>query len=189
MRAVPIELRTLRLMNNRNTSRARLCKQHFESWSYLIAPDPQFSHAEIGNHRVQAVEMVVMRVRERDNVKLLQPARPQIRRFDFFANINSRAIAARPFRAGEAAAVNQHCPAIRERGENRISLPDVEDSDFKLAAFEMRREGMSRDQNGERAQGNSGSPFRGANRRSKLPTRKACGSEWGRSARGGCEAD
>ena len=58
-------------------------------------PNPQFVHLKIRDHAVQPVQMIVMRVRQRHYVQLLNSARPQIRRHHFLAHIWPCAVAAR----------------------------------------------------------------------------------------------
>jgi len=54
----------------------RFREQRFESRRFLIAPDPQFAYAEIIEDTVQAIQVIVMRVREGDDVDLLKSPRP-----------------------------------------------------------------------------------------------------------------
>ena len=54
-----------------SNARLRFGNQPLESGSVLIAPHPQFAHLKILDHAVQPVEMIVVRVRQRDQVDAL----------------------------------------------------------------------------------------------------------------------
>jgi len=163
-------------MNDADSARAGFREQGFEGGRFFVAANPQFGNAKILDDGVEAVEMVVVRVGERDDVEALEAAGPEVGRDDFFADVGASAIAAGPRGAGEAAAVDEHSAAIGEGGEDRVTLADIEDVDGELAALKRRPEGMGGDEYGERGEGERREPFGGANGWARAATREAGGS-------------
>src|SRR5208282_3986989 len=100
---------------------------------------------KILNHAVQAVEMIVMRMRERHHIEPLDSARPKVRRDNFLADIDPRAVTANPLRAGLATAVNEHRTSIGEGREYRVALSNVEHGHLEFPAIKCRRERMNCD--------------------------------------------
>src|ERR1041385_8552992 len=96
---------------------------------------------EVFNNAGQAADMVAMRVRERNHIKMLQPARPQVGRNHVFAKIELTA-----HRSNAAAAVDQNGSSLGRNHQEGIALPHVNGGNFKLAAFDLRR-GMIRGNN------------------------------------------
>src|ERR1041385_7255344 len=89
---------------------------------------------KVFNDARQAADMVAMRMRERDHVKMVQSSRPKIRRNHIFAKIKLTA-----HRPDTAAAVDQHGLSLRRNHKQGISLAYVDSGNFKLAAFNLRR--------------------------------------------------
>ena len=65
---MPIGFGALKLVYDGNTTRTSFLKQTLERGPLVIAPHPQFADLEIGEHGVEAVNMVVIGVRKRNHV-------------------------------------------------------------------------------------------------------------------------
>src|SRR5690348_15262145 len=74
----------------------------------FIASDPQLTDLKIIQHGSQAIDVVVMRVREQNHIEALNSARPKIRRDDLFADVEAGVIAADVYFASQPAAVDEH---------------------------------------------------------------------------------
>src|ERR1700722_8602296 len=102
--------------------------------------------------------MIVMRVREGDHIEALDSARPEIRPHPLLAPVEPGTLTADPFRSWLPAAVNQHRPAIRKRGEYRVALPNIEHAHLQLAAIQHGGEGMGAYDRHQRAKRNEVRP-------------------------------
>src|ERR1700693_4069337 len=76
--------------------------------------------------------MILMSVREGDNVEFLKAARPQIRRNRLLSWIDPAAALPRE-PAERAASVDQHRLPSRRNDEKRISLSDIQDAHLQLS--------------------------------------------------------
>src|SRR5580704_7988174 len=79
-----------------------------------VAPHPEFTDAKIFKNGRKSSKMIFVRMREGDNVDFFQPARPQIRRNDILANVNTGAHASRMEISEFAAPIDQHGATARE---------------------------------------------------------------------------
>ena len=110
-----------------------------------IAPDPQFADAKIFKDRGQASQVILVGMREGDNIDLFEPARPQIRRNNILANINPGAHPARMKISEFAAPVDQHRAPAREGKKKAVALAHIEHRQFQALWREARRKRISRD--------------------------------------------
>src|SRR4051812_46833690 len=95
---------------------------------------------EVFNNARQSANMVAVRMRERNDVKVVQASRPKIRRDHIFAKIEFTA-----HRTNAAATINEHGSSLGRNYEQGISLSDVDGRDFQLAALNVRRGMVNRD--------------------------------------------
>ena len=110
-----------------------------------VASNPEFTDAKIFKNGRKSSKMILVRMREGDNVNLFQPARPQIRRNDILANVNSGAHAARMEISEFAASIDQHRAPAREGKKKAVALSHVKHRQFQTLRREARRKGMRRD--------------------------------------------
>ena len=89
--------------------------------------------------------MVVMRMRQRHHIELLDSTRPQIWRHHVFPRVRPRSRTANGFSARLAATVDQHHVPAGRNHENRIALTHIENAHLEFPVLQPRRKRVSRD--------------------------------------------
>src|ERR1700730_9717998 len=110
-----------------------------------ITSNPEFTDAKIFKYCRQPSKMILVGMREGDNINSFEPTRPQIRRNDILTNINSGAHSARMKIAEFATSIDQHRASPREGEEKAVALAHVEHGQFQAMRREMRGEWMRGD--------------------------------------------
>src|SRR6266851_2892743 len=109
------------------------CREDLPVGSALnVASNPEFTDMEIFKNGWQPSKVILVRMREGNNVNLFQPARPQIRRNDILAYINPGTHAARMKISDFAAPIDQHRAPARERKKKAVALADVQHRQFQM---------------------------------------------------------
>src|SRR5580700_9555093 len=132
-------------MPDRHAVRTRGCKDVPVGGALNIASNPQFPDAKIFKNGWQTAKVIFMGMREDDNVNLLQPARPQVRRNDILAHVDSGAHPARMKISKFAAPIDQHRAPAREGKKKAVALAHVEYRQFQTLGSETRRKWMRGD--------------------------------------------
>src|SRR4029077_8640497 len=90
-------------------------RQHLPVGRALNIPsDPEFTNSEIFKYSGQASKVILVGMRESDNVNLFEPSRPQKRRDDILANIDPGTHAARMKISKLATTIDKHGVPLRE---------------------------------------------------------------------------
>ncbi len=90
------------------------------------------------HQRGQAADVILVRVRERDDVHGADAAVPQVGRHHVFADIELRRATAAE--RGDAAAIHQHAFAIGKDHQQAVALAHVDGGHLQLAGMELGRE-------------------------------------------------
>ncbi len=87
---------------------------------------PELARLKVRDDAAHSAHVIAVRVRKRDRIQTANPARPQIRRDDLFANIE---VGVR--RARHAACIQQQRLALRRDQQQRVALADIDGGDLE----------------------------------------------------------
>src|ERR1700687_2883581 len=115
-----------------------------QRWRSHFAAEPKLANMKILQNCCQAAEMILMRVRQRDNIQSLKAAGPQVRRHRLFARIRSKVFFVARKSLDRSASIDQHCSTVRPNHKKRIALTDIENRQLQLPLGALRLEGKYR---------------------------------------------
>ena len=96
---------------------------------------PELADSEVPHNGLEPAQAIFSRVGCDQEVKLFDPARPQVRRNDFFSGVPASSLE-RALAGGAAAlpaSVDEHRRLVGEHQENGVASPAIERGDFQHA--------------------------------------------------------